>query len=245
MFLKGDFTMIKNKMLSIMLVVSMTLLVPSISFGGLTIASGGSHTVADGVTQSYSALDMDGGTLTVEVGGSISFSGESFMAADDNGDNEIATMNVYGTATFASEANENVEFKLGQYAGDIATINVGNGTDVATMYLEYIQASSSGGVSTININTNGTLTADDGHIYAGTSVNLLGGTFRIKNKDGGIIPDVPETGNIFGLTSSDTIASGGVDVEVIGDYTVYSVPEPCTLALLGLGGLVLRRRRKA
>jgi hypothetical protein len=108
--------------------------------------------------------------------------------------------------------------------GDNATLVIGDGVNVATMHVGYLQASSSGGVATININTNGTLTADDGHIYGpGTSVNLLGGTFRVKNKAGGTEADIPELDGIFGRGGLP-IACGGVIVDTTSEsgYTIYT-----------------------
>jgi hypothetical protein len=213
-----------------------TIYIGADSAATIDVQNGGS---LSNTSQTYIGDEHDG-TITVQVGGSINLANEVFLAANKEDFDLTSSINMYGTATFTGE------LKLGQYAGDIATVEIGNGTDAATMYVNYIQAGSSGGVATININTNGTLTADDGHIYGpGTSVHLLGGTFRVKNKPATTTPDVPETDRIFGLTSNDTIANGGVNVEVIGDYTVFTaIPEPATMSLLAIGGLALIRRRR-
>jgi hypothetical protein len=230
--------MIKNKMLSIMLVVSMALLFTGISLGDVYLST--PYTVVSPDTWSVSSLRIEnGGSLTVEFGATFIDTGrETFMAANNVEVDMTASMYVFGTATVAGE------FKMGQYeisvdgdenpivgsVGDNATLVVGNGVNVATMHVAYLETSSSGGVTTININTNGTLTADDGHINPGTSVNLLGGTFKVKNKAGGTVTDIPESellAGVFGHLGL-TIAEGGVIVTTEGEYTVYT--DSCTAA---------------
>ena len=61
--------------------------------------------------------------------------------------------------------------------------------------------------------------------------------------------DVEQTASIYGvptIISSETGFAIGEDFGALGDQlTIYQVPEPMTMALLGLGGLALIRRRRA
>ncbi len=62
---------------------------------------------------------------------------------------------------------------------------------------------------------------------------------------------VPDVGMAFGQLNNITFGTIGTDpeyvvtgVRVSGDFTVTPVPEPTTLLLLGLGAVMLRKRRR-
>jgi hypothetical protein len=221
--------MMKNKILAIMLVVSMALLFTGISLGDVYLAT--QKTVASPDTWTVSSLRIEnGGSLTVNFGATfIDTDGETFMAANGKYSDMTASMYVYGDATVN-------EFKMGQYEisldgnkdpivgsdGDTATLVVGNGTQTATMQVKWFEPGSNGGVANITINEFGTLTLTHGG-QAGTNarIDLLGGTLRVYT--GVDNWGFSGTDRIFGRGGLP-IACGGVivDTETEAGYTLYT-----------------------
>ena len=59
-----------------------------------------------------------------------------------------------------------------------------------------------------------------------------------------VIPTGLNTGALFFMGNITSFAIGGDDI-YIDNIVASQIPEPATLALLGLGGLVLRRKKRA
>ena len=235
----------KNKMLSIMLVLLMSLLFTGISVGSLDIngtviisdtqtnSSGlyvgaaspgtliiqsGGHYTEDQPGQVRLGEDFEG-TIEVQVGGFISLDGE--VLAPENGG--TSTFNVYGVA-YAEQ------LKMAGDTGDTANAVVGDGTNAATLTVKELRVGDSdGGNATITINF-GSAMFIEGYTVPSTSgfsiglngvVNLVGGTLYVEKTIA-----LASAGTIIGYDGQGTVTS-----EVIGDYTVYTTTQPGTVVV--------------
>jgi hypothetical protein len=209
----------------------------------MLIDNGDTETVTTGQDLSYGELDIIDGTLIVESGGKISFSEESFIAADTSGTAETATINAYGELFVE-------QFKSAQHTGDVATVVIGDGTNAASLSMVEGFLGKDGN-ATVTINNAGTMTAsgdwsDALRIGYGTSTGsyvdiLTGGTLELN----ALITDFDETlikGNgVFGNWDK-TYDAGAFDGDGGNIYT--AIPEPATMSLLAIGGLALLRRKR-
>jgi len=211
------------------------------------------------------------GTLTKGI---LDISGEDTVVTTDNGFllamdyNTAGTMNVSaGTVTAHSDGiGWNQQFTIGRRG--IGTLNMSGGTITADNDMLLCQVSAATGIvnmtnGTINITgdilmstyngTNGTSEFNlDGGLV--TAADLFMGTnARLDITDGVMILDGDDTETVQGYIDDDLITgyddSDNVRYDLTsnpGDTTIYAIPEPATMVLLGLGGLLsLRRRRQA
>jgi len=185
----------------------------------LEVRNGGSVTEA-GSWELFNVND----TITIRGAGVINActTGGSFkIAANTNGTStNTDIVNVYGTL--------NVK---GTGTSVLGLCNDTRGTNVGSI------------VGTVNVR-NGGLVDVDGYIIGtngtGTIVFSQGGQMKIKgNATAQLTTDIG-LGRISGINNRGG-ALGVGDIHVVGGYTY--IPEPATLALLGLGGLLLRRKR--
>jgi hypothetical protein len=98
---------------------------------------------------------------------------------------------------------------------------------------------------------NGTVTLSGGSIsgwvYAedGAVINVYGYDFNYDptggNKNGGELRGIWAGGEAFTLDFLDNLSVGST---YYGHVSLHEIPEPATLLLVGLGGLILRNRRK-
>ena len=177
------------------------------------------------------------GILTVAVGGDLDMaeggSGETFVAADGKGTN--GTVNVYGTAAFN-------ELKLGQYSAaedddgilNTGFLNVGNGTDVASATITWLQASTSAGQSTIIIENSSTVTLIDGmRLDTGAYLNLVG-TGRLRIATAGTIESGLGVIHGDGVLGNYEVNTGTGDDVGYDVYTVGSGAASSTLAITSI-----------
>ncbi len=233
----------KNKMLSIMLVLLMALLFTGISVGSLDIngtvnisdtqtnstglyigaASAGTLIIQSGGDFTETGITRLGedfeGTIEVQVGGSISLDGE-VLAPEGGG---TSTFNVYGGA-YAEQ------LKMAENPGDTATAVVGDGTNATTLTVRELIVGKDGNANlTINLGSAMFIegyavpSADGFQIGSGGVVNLVGGTLYVEKN---IVLELD--GTIIGYHGQGTVTS-----EVIGDYTVYTTTTPGTIVDAG------------
>jgi hypothetical protein len=185
--------------------------------GTLNITGGGSLTMV------YSSGTADGDLLLGKPGGS------GILNLID-GTLTCRDLEVGGTGTSLGTGTLNMTSGMINVADDFE-IGIAAGTTIGIVHLN-------GGTIKLDGSYEG-LTNAFLRMYTGGSLDFGGGTL--------ILPGDQES-RINGYITSGWITSSLGDIEIDLDMnpgytTVYAIPEPATMVLLGLGGLLLRKRR--
>jgi len=156
-----------------------------------------------------------------------------------------------GTLTIDDTANIGVDYT----DGTLDTYSYGHWFMDVTLDSD----DSSGGIAQGSFNSGNLALTDAGgaSLFAGTAVaiylvepidgvGLLSGTGTFEVTGGQLAADFgPNIGQIVQITFSISPATiSDFSQDFTGNSSVNLIPEPATLALLGLGGLAIRRRRR-
>ncbi len=194
------------------------------------------------VTDSQTLTDLvqgdggDGGVIRIQNGGSLTTTGGWAGIGYDS----TAHMIVEGGGTM----NFGGHSWIGFLAGANGTVDINGGTvNVAGMF----GLGWEGGDGYVNVNDGGLLALSNIHGDGSTSIkqnSLLSingtGQVTLPGDFEGVIASYAAAGLIYG----DGIAGNvQTDLTTNPDFTTVFVPEPATMLLLGLGGLLVRKRR--
>jgi hypothetical protein len=170
---------------------------------------------------------MDGGSLTTGVAWSaVGYNNTAHMIVETG-----------GTVTFGEHS------WIGLLAGSVGTLDINGGTvNVAQM----IGLGWDGGTGYVNVNDGGLLALSNIHGDGSTSIKQ--NSLLSINGTGKVTLPGDFTGVIETYTAAGKIAGNGLagNVQAVfadGVTAVTAIPEPVSLALLGLGGLLIRKRR--
>ena len=207
------------------------------SEGTLNI-SGGNVLAAHGllmtVYQSTATINMSGGTLTVQPLMPVDW--RDHLVVGHHGD---ATLNMSGGAITVADDIDMVIAKSNDGSGTVnmtaGTINVARDIRMSTF------EGATGGISEFYLN-GGEVTAANLLMTANASLDLMEGVMILDGDDTVAVQGYIDSGLITGYGGNGTVV---VSYDVgFDETTVTAIPEPATMVLLALGGLLSLRRRR-
>jgi hypothetical protein len=198
---------------------------------GASVAEG-YYTISGGTLQAKSALSgrlwIGGNSSTVAGATSANTIGKFTVIGDAA---TISMKKLYvGSGTAANGATGTLEFQVGMTG--VSRIKVSDATQGITLDI-------AGAASIANLLVSGTvMPAGDIVLVENTSTGIVGGVF--DNLNGGSAAEGATAiigGNTYTLTYKYVASGDGLANDI-----ALVIPEPATMAILGLGGLLLRRR---
>ena len=176
-----------------------------------------------------------GGTLRIVSGGSLTTKAGAWSAVGYN-NTAHAIVDDGGIYNFSQHA------WIGLLSGAVGTLDVSGDVNVSGM----LGVGWNGGTGTLNILDGGELNlqqlhAEGNSVGASSVVNFSGSAIMTKTSNFvGVAETYIDSGQFAALTPGVLAASydSGTDLT-----TIQIVPEPATMILLGLGGLLIRRKK--
>lgn len=223
-----------------------------LSAGLVSVEAGGRWTGIAGALGGGDTYNVGSGLVN---SGQIDLSGVTIQGDVSNG--QDAVINLLGDVVFTGL----VSGPGGFFGSGTATFNGGYAPGASPAVVEHENNVVFGDTNTLEIELAGLALGEfdrleilqDLDIDGLLDVTLIDGFTLGLNQQFEILDvDGTTTGQFIGLSEGDLVNTfGGIDLFISytagdgNDVALYTVPEPTSLAMLGLGGLLLARRRKA